>query len=191
MKDFVRAKRNNRERSHTGVGPSLSKQALTLHQLKAVMRGIYRLSGRRERSVIHFSSHSRSLGNSSLFLGAFEKGLAWTHIGTPVKLDPFSETNYTLRFLRRGGGQLKGSIPMPKQWEIYLLWEMSISFQHVCEYCHYPHRFDLSAQCPICRYHNYRGHSSGMPEMSQSPIHPCTIIGLFFFVRQCIPCVLT
>jgi len=95
-RDFVREKRNNRERSHTGVGPTSSKRAPMLHQLNAVMRGIYRLSGRRKCSIISFFGHSahRTLGNAPLLLGTFAKGLALTGIGTPVELDPFSETNY-------------------------------------------------------------------------------------------------
>ena len=67
-KDFVREKRNNREWSHNGVGPTSSKQALTLHQLNAAMRGIYRLSGHHKYSVIRFPSHSvhQTLGNAPL-----------------------------------------------------------------------------------------------------------------------------
>jgi len=36
------------------------------------------------------------VGNSPLLLATFAKGFAFTGIGTPFELDPFSETNYVV-----------------------------------------------------------------------------------------------
>jgi len=67
-KNLLPELRNNRWLAHTGVEPTSSKQAPTLHQLNAVMRVIYRLSGRPRCSVICFPSHSvhRTLGHAPL-----------------------------------------------------------------------------------------------------------------------------
>jgi len=65
--------RNNRWLAHTGVGPTSSKQVLMTHLLNAPMRWIYPRRCSQVRSA---------------------KGLALAGFGTPVELDPFSETNY-------------------------------------------------------------------------------------------------
>ena len=98
VNDFEREHRNNSSQSHTGVGRISTKQSLTSLQLYPAMRRIYLRLGHRSGNVILFFSHSvrRAVGNSPLLLAMFAKGCAFTGIGTPVELGPFSETNYFL-----------------------------------------------------------------------------------------------
>jgi len=63
-KNFLREHRNNRSLAHIGVGPTLSMQALTAHQLNTTMCGIYPIACCPKCSLIQFPSHSvhRTLG---------------------------------------------------------------------------------------------------------------------------------
>ena len=67
-KNFLCEFRNNRWLAHTGVGPTSSKQALTAHQLYAVMHRIYPLTCSPRCSVLCFPSHfaHRTLGHAPL-----------------------------------------------------------------------------------------------------------------------------
>jgi len=62
---------------------------------------MYRLSGHRKCSVIRFPSHSVHRGTRRCSQVRSAKGLALAGFGTPVELDPFSETN-CVTFLSKG-----------------------------------------------------------------------------------------
>ena len=89
-KDFGCKHRDKRSLSHTSVEPISSKQSLRPDQLNLSALGPPLCS------VIFSSSHSVhwALENSRLLLAMFAKGLALAGIGTPLEVDPFSESNY-------------------------------------------------------------------------------------------------